>query len=136
MYFTLPLPPAPCRRAFHPAAPRCSFLPPAAVCVILARAFHPRVSLLVLATFACYAAYTVLLTWVAAGIRRQVKELDNEITGGRGTAGLGVVLQTAARKLDMLRPSPLATEASSQARVLAACVAPACRQGGGRFSEL
>ncbi|KAL4423145.1 hypothetical protein ABPG77_007798 [Micractinium sp. CCAP 211/92] len=53
----------------------------AAVCVILARAFHPRVSALVLATFACYAAFTVLLTWVAAGIRRRVKELDNEITG-------------------------------------------------------
>ncbi|KAL4440595.1 hypothetical protein ABPG75_003596 [Micractinium tetrahymenae] len=53
----------------------------AAVCVILARAFHPRVSALVLATFACYAAYTVALTWVAAGIRRRVKELDNEITG-------------------------------------------------------
>lgn len=60
-----------------------SSLLPAAVCVILARSFHPRVSALVLATFACYAGYTVLLTWVAAGIRRRVKELDNEITGAQ-----------------------------------------------------
>ena len=45
-----------------------TFLPTAvelvAVCAILARAFHPRVSLLVLATFATYAAWTVALTWV------------------------------------------------------------------------
>jgi ABC-type transport system involved in Fe-S cluster assembly fused permease/ATPase subunit len=52
------------------------------VCVILARSFHPRVSLLVVATFAAYAAWTVVLTRVAAAIRRQVKNLDNEITGG------------------------------------------------------
>lgn len=53
----------------------------AAVCVILARAFHPRVSAVVLCTFAAYAAFTVVLTRVAAGIRRRVKDLDNEITG-------------------------------------------------------
>ena len=35
-----------------------------AVCVILARAFHPRVSALVLLTFAAYAAWTVALTRV------------------------------------------------------------------------
>ncbi|EFN53974.1 hypothetical protein CHLNCDRAFT_7051, partial [Chlorella variabilis] len=62
-----------------------TFLPTAveltAVCIILARAFHPRVSALVLATFAAYAGWTVALTRVAAGIRRRVKDLDNEITG-------------------------------------------------------
>ncbi|PSC71946.1 metal ABC transporter permease [Micractinium conductrix] len=51
-----------------------------AVCVILARAFHPRVSLLVVATFAAYALWTVLLTKVATGVRREVKDLDNAIT--------------------------------------------------------
>lgn len=72
-------PPPPPPHTHHPLPS----LVGAAVCVILARAFHPRVSALVLATFACYAAFTVLLTWVAAGIRRRVKELDNEITGER-----------------------------------------------------
>ena len=51
------------------------------MCVILARAFHPRVSALVLATFVAYAAWTVALTRVAAGIRRRVKDADNAITG-------------------------------------------------------
>ena len=39
--------------------------PTAAVCVILARAFHPRVSAAVLCTFAAYAAFTVVLTRVS-----------------------------------------------------------------------
>ena len=42
--------------------PACAL--PAAVCVILARAFHPRVSALVLLTFGAYAAWTVALTRV------------------------------------------------------------------------
>eukprot|EP00887_Chlorella_sp_A99_P002243 scaffold10.g2243.t1 len=62
-----------------------TFLPTAvelaAVCAVLARSFHPRVSLLVLATFAAYAAWTVALTWTATGLRRRVKELDNRISG-------------------------------------------------------
>lgn len=45
--------------------------PCAAVCVILARAFHPRVSAVVLCTFAAYAAYTVVLTRVRDLCKRQ-----------------------------------------------------------------
>ena len=37
----------------------------ALVCVVLARSFHPRVSLAVLATFGAYAAWTVALTRVS-----------------------------------------------------------------------
>ena len=47
-----------------------TFLPTAlelvAVCVILARAFHPRVSALVVATFAAYATWTIAMTRVRA----------------------------------------------------------------------
>lgn len=76
--------PAPsCPHAVHLAllSPTHPSLPAAAVCVILGRAFHPRVSALVLATFAVYAAWTVVLTKLAAGVRREVKDADNEITG-------------------------------------------------------
>ena len=45
-----------------------TFLPTAlelvAVCVILARAFHPRVSALVVATFVAYATWTIVMTRV------------------------------------------------------------------------
>lgn len=61
-----------------------------AVCVLLARAFQPRVSLLVLATFAAYAAWTVGMTWAATKIRREVKDLDNAISGRAVDALLNV----------------------------------------------
>lgn len=40
----------------------------ALVCAILARSFHPRVSLLVVGTFAAYAAWTVALTRVGGSV--------------------------------------------------------------------
>ncbi|GAB4819537.1 hypothetical protein N2152v2_006583 [Parachlorella kessleri] len=52
----------------------------ALVCAVLARSFHPRVSLAVLATFGAYAAWTVALTKAATRARRSVKDLDNAIT--------------------------------------------------------
>ena len=52
------------RRCLPVQRPCMSTCLPAAVCVILARAFHPRVSALVLLTFAAYAAWTVALTRV------------------------------------------------------------------------
>lgn len=60
---------------------RCSLapaaLPAAAVCAILARAFHPRVSALVICTFACYAAWTVVLTKVRPRSRTRTAASDS-----------------------------------------------------------
>lgn len=56
-----------CYPRYKPFSP---WLTCAAVCVILARAFHPRVSAVVLCTFAAYAAFTVVLTRVGCAVGR------------------------------------------------------------------
>ena len=62
----------------------------AAVCVLLSQSFRPSVSLLVLATFAAYSAWTVGMTLSATRIRREVKDLDNAISGRAVDALLNV----------------------------------------------
>jgi len=61
-----------------------------AVCVLLARSFEATVSLLVVATFALYSVWTVCMTWAATRIRREVKDLDNTISGRAVDALLNV----------------------------------------------
>jgi ABC-type transport system involved in Fe-S cluster assembly fused permease/ATPase subunit len=61
-----------------------------AVCVLLARAFHPRVSALVAGTFVAYTAWTLALTRAATRARRRVKDLDNAISGRAVDALLNV----------------------------------------------
>ena len=61
-----------------------------AVCVLLARSFRPSVSLLLVATFAAYTSWTVGLTYSATRIRREVKNLDNAISGRAVDALLNV----------------------------------------------
>ncbi|KFM24680.1 Iron-sulfur clusters transporter atm1, mitochondrial [Auxenochlorella protothecoides] len=53
----------------------------AAVCTILARTFDARVSALVLTTFAAYAGWTIAIARWTTQIRREVKDLDNHISG-------------------------------------------------------
>ncbi len=61
-----------------------------AVCILLARSFRPTVSLLVVATFVAYTLWTVTLTFVSTRIRREVKDLDNAISGRAVDALLNV----------------------------------------------
>jgi ABC-type transport system involved in Fe-S cluster assembly fused permease/ATPase subunit len=71
-----------------------TFIPTAielvAVCVLLARAFSPKISYIVLCTFGVYTGFTVLLTWFATSTRRAVKNLDNEISSQAVDALLNV----------------------------------------------
>ncbi|KAL4520893.1 hypothetical protein Ndes2526B_g00075 [Nannochloris sp. 'desiccata'] len=61
-----------------------------AVCILLARSFRPTVSLLVVATFVAYTLWTVSLTFISTQIRREVKDLDNAISGRAVDALLNV----------------------------------------------
>lgn len=61
-----------------------------AVCWVLSRSFHLRVTALVVATFVAYTAWTVSLTWAATRVRREVKDLDNAISGRAVDALLNV----------------------------------------------
>ena len=61
-----------------------------AVCVILARAFSPLISGLVMGAFGIYAGWTVLLTFLATKVRREVKDLDNLISSQAVDALLNV----------------------------------------------
>jgi ABC-type transport system involved in Fe-S cluster assembly fused permease/ATPase subunit len=71
-----------------------TFIPTAielvAVCVLLARAFSPKISYIVLCTFGVYTGFTVFLTWLATSTRRAVKNLDNEISSQAVDALLNV----------------------------------------------
>jgi len=61
-----------------------------AVCILLAKSFRPSVSLLVVATFVAYTLFTVTLTFISTKIRREVKDLDNAISGRAVDALLNV----------------------------------------------
>jgi ABC-type transport system involved in Fe-S cluster assembly fused permease/ATPase subunit len=61
-----------------------------AVCFILYRSFDWRISGIVVATFAGYFMWTVGLTMLSTKIRREVKNLDNKISGRAVDALLNV----------------------------------------------
>ena len=58
-----------------------------AVCWLLARSFQWQVSAAVAVAFVVYFLWTVFMTWTSTKIRREVKDLDNEI-GGRAVDAL------------------------------------------------
>jgi hypothetical protein len=72
-----------------------------AVCWVLGRAFHPRVSGLVVATFAAYSAWTVGLTWVSDGGAGQGEGRGEEGRGGEGRGG-----RRAWQRAQLATPSP------------------------------
>ncbi len=67
-----------------------TFIELVAVCVILYRSFDWRISGIVVATFAAYFMWTVGLTMLSTKIRREVKNLDNKISGRAVDALLNV----------------------------------------------
>ena len=67
-----------------------TFIELVAVCVILYRSFDWRISGIVVATFAAYFLWTVGLTMLSTKIRREVKNLDNKISGRAVDALLNV----------------------------------------------